>query len=509
MAEISHNKTIAKNTLLLYGRMLITIIVGLYTSRVVLQNLGFNDYGIYNLVGSIVTMLTFLNVGMAGASQRYISYALGRGDLKSLKNVFCTSVLTHNTIAILAILLFESIGLWVVNFKLVIDPDRIFAANWVFQCSILTFALSVISVPYSACVVAHERMGQFAYISVLETVLKLLVALCIMFSSWDKLILYATLLMFIQVLVRIIYVVYCKHSFMECTYKFKFDKALYKEMFAFAGWGCVGNMGFSLKDQCSNIILNLFFGTVVNAARGVAIQVNSIINSFAMNFTMAMNPQITKQYAAGNIERSQSLAYAGSKYAFFLLSMICIPFLINEHYVLRLWLGDVPPYTDIFVYITLIASCVYAFTHTISTAIIATGHVKWFQSILAIILLLDVPLAYIILLFGGEPYWALMPSIMTNSLSLLFRIYLIKHYISSYSIKKYIVNIVLRSSIVVILAFGVSYYVGSLYDENFINVLLTSGISVMILMFFIYVLGLEQNERKMIYDKMIKKIIKR
>lgn len=509
MAEISNNKTIAKNTLLLYGRMLITILVGLYTSRVVLQSLGFDDYGIYNLVGGIVSMLAFLNVGMAGASQRYISYALGKGDLDLLKNVFCTSVLTHNTIAMLAILLFESIGLWFVNFKLVIDPDRLFAANWVFQCSILTFALSVISVPYTACVVAHERMGQFAYISVLETLLKLLVALGIMFSRWDKLILYATLLMLIQVLVRIIYVVYCKHSFTECKYKFKFDKALYKEMFAFAGWGCVGNMGFSLKDQCSNIILNLFFGTVVNAARGVAVQVNSIINGFAMNFTMAMNPQITKQYAAGNIERSQSLAYAGSKYAFYLLSMICIPFLINEHYVLRLWLGDVPPYTDIFVYITLIASCVYAFTHTISTAIIATGHVKWFQSILAIILLLDVPFAYGILLLGSEPYMALLPCIFTNFLSLVFRIYLIKHYIPSYSISKYLVNIVVRSLIVVSLAFSVSYYISSLFDENFINVMLTSSISVVVLMLFIFIFGLEGNERDIINEKIIKKIIKR
>ena len=509
MAEISNNKTIAKNTLLLYGRMLITILVGLYTSRVVLQSLGFNDYGIYNLVGGIVSMLAFLNVGMAGASQRYISYALGKGDLDSLKNVFCTSVLTHNTIAILAILLFESIGLWFVNFKLVIDPDRLFAANWVFQCSILTFALSVISVPYTACVVAHERMGQFAYISVLETLLKLSVALGIMYSSWDKLILYATLLMLIQVLVRIIYVVYCKHSFTECKYKFKFDKTLYKEMFAFAGWGCVGNMGFSLKDQCSNIILNLFFGTLVNAARGVAVQVNSIINGFAMNFTMAMNPQITKQYAAGNIERCQSLTYAGSKYAFYLLSMICIPFLINEHYVLRLWLGDVPPYTDIFVYITLIASCVYAFTHTISTAIIATGHVKWFQSILAIILLLDVPFAFVILLLGGEPYMALLPCIFTNFLSLVFRIYLIKHYIPSYSISKYLVNVVVRFLIVVVLAYSVSYYIGTFFEENFINVVLTSGISVMVLMLFIYIFGLERNERDKINEKIIKKIIKR
>lgn len=509
MAEISNNKTIAKNTLLLYGRMLITILFGLYTSRVVLQSLGFNDYGIYNLVGGIVSMLAFLNVGMTGASQRYISYALGKGDLDSLKNVFCTSVLTHNTIAILAILLFESIGLWFVNFKLVIDPDRLFAANWVFQCSILTFALSVISVPYTACVVAHERMGQFAYISVLETLLKLFVALSIMYSRWDKLILYATLLMLIQVLVRIIYVVYCKHSFTECKYKFKFDKALYKEMFAFAGWGCVGNMGFSLKDQCSNIILNLFFGTLVNAARGVAVQVNSIISGFAMNFTMAMNPQITKQYAAGNIERSQSLTYAGSKYAFYLLSMICIPFLINEHYVLRLWLGDVPPYTDIFVYITLIASCVYAFTHTISTAIIATGHVKWFQSILAIILLLDVPFAYVILFLGGEPYMALLPCIFTNFLSLVFRIYLIKHYIPSYSIGMYLVNIVVRSLIVVVLAYSVSYYIGTFFEENFINVVLTSGISVMVLMLLIYIFGLERKERDTISEKIIKKIIKR
>ncbi|MBQ0089035.1 MAG: lipopolysaccharide biosynthesis protein [Prevotellaceae bacterium] len=501
----TNNKTIAKNTVLLYMRMFFTIIIGLYTSRVILQGLGITDYGIYNLVGGIVSMLAFLNVGMTGASQRFISYELGKGSLDSLKNVFCTSILTHNTIAVIGILAFETIGLWLVNYKLVIPSERLYAANIVFQCSIITFAVSTISIPYNACLVAHEKMGQFAYISMLETILKLGVALLITVSPFDKLILYAVLILCIQILIRLLYSVYCKKHFEECSYKFHFDKSLYKEMFSFAGWGCVGNMGFSLKDQLSNIILNLFFGTTVNAARGVATQVNGIINGFAMNFTMAMNPQITKQYAAGNIDRSKSLAISGSKYAFFLLSMVVIPFIINEKYVLRLWLGEVPEYTDAFVCIILIASCIYSMTHTISSAIIATGRVKVFQSLLAITLLLEAPIAYVILKLGGAPYMALLPCIFTNFLSIILRIVILHNYLPQYSIREYLLGIVTRCLLIFIIAFALSYYVHSLFNEGIGTVLLTSTISVIICALLMFFIGLDRREKEFIISKILKK----
>ena len=501
MGNESSNKTIAKNTILLYIRMLITMCVGLYTSRVVLNALGFVDYGIYNLVGGLVTMLSFLNVGLTGASQRFISYEMGKGDVLSMKKVFCTAVTTHRVLAIIVIILLEIIGVLLINFKLVIPEERILAANWVFQCSLITTAVSIASVPYSSCVVAHEKMGQFAYISIFETFLKLGAALMIAISPIDKLVLYSSLILLIQVSIRLIYTTYCKHKFEECTFTYTFDKNLLKKMFSFAGWGCTGNMGWGLKDQLVNIILNVFYGTTINASRGIATQVNGVISSFASNFTMAMNPQITKQYAAGNLARSVSLTIAGSKYAFFLMTLITIPFLINEHYILRLWLKDVPEYTDFFVAITLISSCVYSMSHTVSTAIQATGYVKWFQILLAATLLLEVPLAYIILVMGGAPYMAVMPSIFTCLLSLIVRIIVLHHYVPQYRISDYILGTICRGVIIFCISFAISYYIRSFFAESFLSLVVTAGLSALIVIIFVFLVGLNKNERKIIKIK--------
>lgn len=276
----SGNKRIAKNTLLLYFRMLLTILVGLYTSRVVLNTLGISDYGVYNIVGGVVTMLAFLNSAMVAASQRFISFELGTGDLEKLKKVFCTSVSIHITLAILILIVAETIGLWFVNAYLNIPLDRMEAANWVYQCSVLTLILTIISVPYNSCIVAHEHMRAFAYVSIVEVILKLAIVYLLLIGDFDKLILYAILIAVVAFIIRIIYGIYCKQNFEECTYHFLFDRKLFKEMFAFAGWSVIGNLGFSLKDQGSNIILNLFGGTTVNAARGIAMQVNGIISNF-------------------------------------------------------------------------------------------------------------------------------------------------------------------------------------------------------------------------------------
>lgn len=328
----SSNKRIAKNTLLLYFRMVLIIIVGLYTSRVVLNTLGVSDYGIYNVVGGIVSMLAFLNSAMVAASQRFISFELGTDDSERLKKVFCTSVSIHIVLALIIFLIAETLGLWFVNTHLNIPAERMGAANWVYQCSILTLMLTVVSVPYNSCIVAHEHMKAFAYVSILEAVLKLLVVYLLLVGAVDKLVLYAILVAAVAFVIRIIYGIYCKRHFEECTYRFVLDRKLFKEMFAFAGWSIIGNLGFSMKDQGSNIILNLFFGTAVNAARGIAMQVNGIISNFSNNFTMALNPQITKQYAAGGTKASMELVYLGCRFSFFLLLMIVIPVFINMDY---------------------------------------------------------------------------------------------------------------------------------------------------------------------------------
>lgn len=508
MKDKNNNKTIAKNTILLYLRMIVLMIVSLFTSRVVLNSLGFIDYGIYNVVGGVVAMLQFLNVGMSGASQRFITFDLGKGNLVNLKNTFCTSVITHYSIALIVVLAMESIGVWFLNYRLNIPSDRLFAANWVFHCSICTFALSVIAVPYNACIIAHERMGAFAYISILETVSKLGIAFAILYSSFDKLIVYSTLIALVQFSIRLIYVVYCKRNFEECTFKYHLDKKLFKQMFAFAGWGCLGNMGFSTKDQLSNILLNLFFGTTVNAARGIATQISGVISSFASNFTMAMNPQVTKLYAAGELEKSRKLVYAGSKYAFFLLSIIVVPFLTNEHYIMVLWLGNIPEYTDIFVFIILVNALIYSMAHTTANAIQATGHVKWLQIGLALILLMEIPMAYVILKFGGNPYQAMIPSVFTTLLSVVFRMWLLMRLVDGYSMRVNILNIV-RCIFIFVLGVSLSIYIRTLLPQNIFMFLLTTFISFLLIISLIYLLGLNLEERnfvKLKYKSVISKI---
>lgn len=508
VANQSNNKTIAKNTLLLYVRMLITIVLGLYTSRIVLNALGVTDFGIYNVVGGVVSMLTFLNVGMSGASQRFISFELGKGNLISLSKIFSNCQIAHYIIGIIIVFILETLGVWLLNNKLVVPSDRLFAANCVLQCSIITIVLSIISVPYNACIIAHEKMGLFAYISVLEVVLKFIIAIAITNCEYDKLVIYSICIMMVQLTVFIIYLSYCRRMFEECLSSLRPDKKILSEMISFATWGCIGNMGFSLKDQLSNIILNMFFGTSINAARGIAGHVNGIINGFAANFTMAMNPQIIKQYSNGNISRSKELAMAGSRYSFFLLSIVSIPFIINVEYILSLWLGVVPQYTGIFVTIILIASCVYAMSHTISTAILATGKVKLFQISISIILLLDVPAAYVILKIWAIPYLALLPSIVTNALTLIIRIILLHRYVPAYSIKEYFLNTILRCTLIYIVALALSFYIHSLFDESFMTVILTSIISIIIISTMVYTGGISAKERDFIHKKIIRLIKK-
>lgn len=502
------NTRIAKNTLMLYMRMFLTVIVGLYTSRVILNTLGFSDYGIYNVVGGMVSMLAFLNVGLAGASQRFISFSLGKGDTNELKKVFCTSVITHVTLALIVAIILESVGLWFLNCKMNIPADRMSAANWVFQFSILTMMVSIMSVPYNSCIIAHEKMSTFAYIGIFETLAKLSIAFCIAYTSCDKLILYSLLLVLLQVLIRLIYSIYCRRHFEECIFRYRFDKKLFREMFSFAGWSCIGNMGFTLKDQCSNVILNLFYGTTVNAARGIATQVNAIVSQFASNFTMAMNPQIVKSYAAGNISESRKLSYEGSKYAFYLLSCISIPIIINIQYILKFWLGNVPEYTNEFVIIIILCSIIYSLTHTISTSILATGKVKTFQTLLAFILLMELPLSYVIILMGIKPYYALIPGIFTNFATLVMRIILLHKMIPEYSLKDYLYRIVLRCLIVLGIGFTCSICIRGLFGENIFAVITSSGLSFIMVCIIIYTIGLTTNERYKILSIIKKKIKK-
>ena len=505
----ANNKRIAKNTLLLYIRMFLIIIVGLYTSRIVLNTLGVTDYGIYNVVGGIVSMLAFLNSAMVAASQRFISFELGIGNLEKLKKVFCTSVSIHIALAVIILLIAESIGLWFVNTHLNIPLERMTAANWVYQCSILTLILTVVSVPYNSCIVAHEHMKAFAYVSIVEAVLKLLIVYILLVENVDKLILYAILVASVALIVRIIYGIYCKRHFEECSYRFVFNRKLFKEMFAFAGWSVIGNLGFSFKDQGSNIILNLFFGTAVNAARGIAMQVNGILSNFSNNFTMALNPQITKQYAAGDVESSMKLVYAGCRYSFYLLLLITIPVMINREYLLKLWLGNVPEYTSQFLMLVLISTLINVMASPIVTALQATGRIKVFQITICIIMLSELPLAYLILKNGGKPYMAMYPTILVMLVGLFARFILLKRLNPVYKLRYFAINIVCKNLLIGLFCFLISVWIREYFQHNFICFLLTSFIAFTISSLVIYLTGFSIKEREKLTLLIKNKISKR
>lgn len=483
--------------------------VGLYTSRVVLQALGASDYGIYTLVGGFVSMLAYLNSVFVGATQRFISFELGTGDRERLHNIFSTSLVIHYALALIIIIVAETFGIWFINNHLNIEPTRLTAAHWVFQCSLLSLMISIISVPYNACIVAHEHMHVYAYISILEVLMKLGIVFLLVVSPYDHLITYAVLMVLVSVIVRLCYTIYCKRNFKECHYNKSFDRNKFREMSSYAGWTAVGTLGFTVKDQISNIILNQFFGTVVNAARGIAGQVNGMINTFASNFFMAMSPQITKQYAAGNIEGSKKLVYTSAKFSFFLLGLICIPVIINLRYLLGIWLVEVPEYTYEFLVITMLATLIGALANSTTTALQATGKVKSFQIGIAIIMLLELPIAYCLLKLGFPPQYALLPAIFTNFVGVIFRFTLLRRMLPQfYSFKYYLINIVARSLFVFCISIVICWYVCSFFADGFPKVLVSIIVTI-VYVFFVFFMGMQESERsyilRIIKDRLKKK----
>lgn len=506
VTELSDNRRIVKNTLMLYLRMFLVLGVTLFTSSVVLKTLGISDFGIYNVVGGFVSMLAYLNSVCVGASQRFISYALGKGNKQEITKTFATTKQIHFLLAIIIIVIAETFGLWFLNSKLVIEPSRLVAANWVYQCSLISLFITIKSIPYTASIVAHEHMQVYAYVSIIDVVLKLLILYILVVIPADKLIAYAILHVFITLVTLVIYFLYCRNRFEECKAKASLDKLLFKEMFSFVGWSALGSLGFSFKDQFSNIILNIFLGTTINAARGIAMQVNAAVSSFSDNFFTAVKPQIVKQYAAGNIEQSQKLVYAGAKYSFFLLSLISIPVIINIDFILKIWLDVVPNYTAEFLAITLLSSLIYSLTTSTSTAIQATGNIKIFQIGITIIMLLELPAAYLILKAGCEPPMALVPVLVTTLMALIFRFYVLKKLTPGYNFRSYYLHTVLLCFILFTLSFSMCYYIDKLFPENFGGLVISTILCLLITGSMIYFFGITKNERCLVNTFILKKI---
>lgn len=395
-----NNKRIAKNTLLLYVRMFFMMAISLFTSRVILNTLGVTDYGINNVVGGLVAMFSLLSGSLSSAISRFITFELGKNRLDRLKIVFSTSVNIQLIMAVVIIIVAEIVGVWFLNYKMNIPADRMYAANWVLHCSILAFAVNLISIPYNASIIAHERMSVFAYISIVEAVLKLAIVYMIYVSPLDRLITYTVLFLCVAVIIRFVYGTYCSRHFEECKYEMKLDCVLFKEMSNFAGWNLFGNTAYLLNTQGVNMLMNVFFGVTVNAARGIAVQVEGAVTQFVNNFMTALNPQITKSYAVGDFEYMVQLVCRGSKFSSFIMLIFIVPFELEADIILKIWLGVVPDYAATFLRLVLFTTLATIIGNPLLVAIMATGKVKRYQIMITSCGCLVFPLSWIAFKMG-------------------------------------------------------------------------------------------------------------
>lgn len=341
MAE-SDNKRIAKNTMFLYARMIVVMLVSLYTSRVILNTLGATDYGIYNVVGGIVTIVGFLNSALAASTSRFLTYALGEGNMSKQKETFGASLTLHMCIALLVLILGETIGLWFFYEKMIIPDDRMTAAFWVYQFSIITTMVCSTQVPYNASLIAHEKMSIYAYVGLYEAISRLTIAMLVAISPIDNLIFYGALLLANSILVQTFYRLYAIKHFQECKYQFTRNKTLYKQLLGYSGWDLFGNLAVVCQGQGVNLLLNVFFGPVVNAARAIAFQIQGAVMQFVNNFMTAVRPQVIKNYADGNVDRMYTLTFYTAKFSYMLMLALVVPLCFEINFVLGMWLGDHP-----------------------------------------------------------------------------------------------------------------------------------------------------------------------
>ena len=423
LQETSHRtRRIAKNTLMLYIRMFVLMLVALYTSRVVLAALGENDFGIYNVVGGVVAMFTIISGALNSAVQRFITFEMGKGEGAQLDKVYSTAVLIQIILAVLVVALAEPVGLWFIDNKMTLDPSRIPAARMVLHFSLLAFVINLMSVPQMASITAHERMSAYAVIGLLDGFLRLGVAFLIVRSPFDRLVYYAALMAGVVLVVRAAYGIYCRMNFPECRFKPVFDEALIKEMFSFAGWNFIGVTSGVLREHGGNVLVNLFSGPAVNAARGVAVQLNGAVQGFVTNFMTAVNPQITKSYASGENEYMFSLVKKSSKMSFFLLLFLALPVIFNAEYVLGLWLKEVPAHSALFVQLFLVFALSESLSNPMITAMLAIGEIRNYQIVVGGLQLLNVPVSYLCLKLGAMPEVTVIVAIVISQICLIARL---------------------------------------------------------------------------------------
>lgn len=498
--ETSNNKRIAKNTLFMYFRMFITMAAGLYTARVVLKALGAEDYGLYNVIGGIISMFTFINGAMTNTTSRYITFYLGKKDAEGLNNIFSMSFLIHAFIALIIILLGETIGLWYLYEKLVIPEGRLSVAVILYQLSIASAVVNILYVPFNATIVAHEKMSAFAYISIMDAVLKLSIALSINYVPIDKLIYYGIMLFLIPLVDISIYYTYCKRNFEETNIRWYWSKPLFKEMFSFTGWSVLGNFSYVFFNQGINLILNSFCGTAVNAARGVAMQVDALVRQFAANVQIAINPQIIKSYADNDMRRMYTLIFSSSRLCYFLLLLLALPIILEADVILQVWLGEVPPHTINFVRIVLVGVILDTLVNPMFTANLATGKVKIYQIWISIISYGFMPLVYLSIKLTDIPESVFLCTILCNIICVVARVYILRKQIDL-SVTAYIKEVIMPIMFVSGLSLIAPLYVHGKIENMVLDFFTTCAVSVLSVIVFVWILGMKHDERKFVLKK--------
>jgi O-antigen/teichoic acid export membrane protein len=511
--KIRDTKGIAKNTIFLYIRSIVVMAVGIYTSRVVLQALGVDDYGVYNVIGGFVAMFSILSASLVNASQRFISFEMGK-QKPQMNRIFCGTMSIHILLALIVFVAFETFGIWFLNTQLNIDHERMTAANWVFQCSVLTFCINLISVPFNASIIAHERMNIFAYISIYEAFAKLGIVYLLWISGYDKLILYALLMLAVSISLQIVYWSYCKRHFQECRFHFVVDKPLFKNMLGFTGWNFIGSTVGILVTQGISILINIFFGVALNAARGVVEHANGAINTFVSNFMTALNPQITKSYSAKDYEYMNDLMCRGAKFASILYWFFALGIFIESDEILQIWLVEVPPFASIFLRLTIICSIFQSLSHSLYIGMLATGNIKKYQIVMGIIYAGSFLLCYVFFAIGLGPEYGYVSTIIAYLIAVFVRLKLLSQMIPEFSAKFFFIQVFLKALVVVttstiiVIGFKLLVQIPNKYIEM-MAVIIISLASVGILS---YIFAFSNNERVVFKThaiRLVKKMIKR
>lgn len=490
-----NNKRIAKNTLYMYLRMAMTLAVSLFTARVVLNALGVHDYGLNNVVGGFVSMLGYFNGLLSSGSSRFLTVGLGRGDIPQLKKTFSACLTIHLGIALLTLLIGETVGLWFLNNKMVFDADRTFAANYVFQLSLISMFLGILQTPYMACITSHERMGVYAYATIFDVVMKLLVVYLLMAIDADKLILYSTFYFVIGIVMFFFWRIYCLHHFEECNMHLRYDGKLYREIFDYVGWNALGGLAFMANNQGVSVLLNLFFGPVVNAARGVAASFCNYINQFVSNFQLAVSPQTFKYYAQNNFAQMNRLVMNNARYSSYLLLFFGIPAFIEVDYVLTLWLGKVPEYTVPFVRLTIVQLLIQSVDFPIGGGIHAFGKMKLPNITSSVVYLSILPLGYLFLRLGATPVIIYAIIVAFYPIAMTFDLWILNKY-SSFDWRCFVRDVLLRTTLITTVAAALPGALHMAMPAGLLRFLCVCSLSLLCSTAAIYALGLSPNMRR-------------